>query len=222
MSFVVSETMPWHEGEQKMHQLTKVGNFDNPNSPYLQPRAAIMVQNFPLLALGTLDKQGRPWATVWGGEVPIGQLVAKDIIGLRTIVDSKTDPVVEILYEGKDGGEVIHETGAGRMISGLSIHLEHRDRMKLYGRMVAGALNTHEKGLPGAGSVGQVQLVWKIEQSLGNCPKYLNCKRIYASLPEPILLSDSPHLSSEALDFLNDADMFFISSSDRHKDVHMN
>ena len=222
MSFLVSETMPWHEGEEKMHQLTKVGTFDNPSSPFLQPRAASMVQRFPLLALGTLDKQGRPWTTVWGGEVPIGQAVAKDILGLRTIVDSKTDPVVEILFDGKDDGEVVHEKGAGRMIAGLSIHLEQRNRMKLVGRMVAGALNAHEDGLPGSGSVGQVQLVWKIEQSLGNCPKYLNCKRVYPSLPEPRLVSDSAHLSSEALDLLAKADLFFVSSSDRDKDMDTN
>jgi ferredoxin-NADP reductase len=222
MSFVISEAMPWHEGEDKMHQLTKVGNFESPTSPFLQPRAASMVQRFPLLAIGTLDKQGRPWATVWGGEVPLAKPVAKDILGVRTLVDSKTDPIVEILYEGKDDGEVIHEQGAGRMISGLSIHLEQRNRMKLYGRMIAGALNTHEEGLPGSGSVGQVQLVWKIEQSLANCPKYLNCKRVYPSLPEPRLISDSPHLSPEALALLGKADMFFISSSDRDRDMDMN
>jgi hypothetical protein len=56
MSFVISEAMPWHEGEEKMHELTKVGNFDSPTSPFLQPRAASMVQRFPLLAIGTLDK----------------------------------------------------------------------------------------------------------------------------------------------------------------------
>jgi hypothetical protein len=152
----------------------------------------------------------------------LAQQVAKDIIGVRTVVDPKTDPVVGILYEGKDDGEVIHEKGAGRMISGLSINLEQRNRMKLYGRMVAGALNAHEEGLPGSGSVGQVQLVRKIEQSLANCPKYLNCKRIYPSLPEPRLISDSPHLSPEALDLLGKADMFFISSSDHDKDMDMN
>jgi predicted pyridoxine 5'-phosphate oxidase superfamily flavin-nucleotide-binding protein len=222
MSVVVSEAMPWHEGEDKMHRLTKVGNFDSPTSPFLQPRAASMVQRFPLLALGTLDKLGRPWASLWGGEVPLAQPVAKDTIGVRAIVDSKTDPVVEILYEGKDDGEVIHEKGAGRMISGLSINLEQRNRMKLYGRMVAGALNTHEEGLPGSGSVGHVQLVWKIEQTLANCPKYLNCKRIYPSLPEPRLISDSPHLSPEALDLLGKADMFFIASSDHDKDMDSN
>jgi ferredoxin-NADP reductase/predicted pyridoxine 5'-phosphate oxidase superfamily flavin-nucleotide-binding protein len=222
MAFVVSEAMPWHEGENKMHQLTKVGDFDNPNSPFLQPRAASMVQRYPLLAIGTLDKQGRPWATVWGGEVPLAQQVAKDIIGIRTIVDSKTDPVVQTIYEGKDDGEVIHEQGAGRMISGLSIHLEQRNRMKLFGRMVAGALNTHEEGLPGSGSVGQIQLVVHIEQSLANCPKYLNCKRIRPSLPEPRLVSDSPHLPQEALDLLEKADLFFISSSDHDKDMDMN
>ncbi len=221
MSFILQEAMPWHEGEQKMHKLTKVDRQDNPNSPFLQPRAASMVQRFPLLALGTVDKQGRPWATVWGGEAPFAQPVAQSTIGIRTTVDSKTDPVVHILYEGKDNGEIIEEQGPGRMISGLSIHLEQRNRMKLFGRMVAGALSTDFDG-SGNGSVGQVQLVIKIEQSLGNCPKYLNCKRIHPALPEPKLLSDSPCLSGEAQALLAKSDLFFIASAYRDKDMDMN
>ena len=220
MSFVVSEAMPFHEGEKNMHRLTKVDTRENPNSPFLTPRAASQLQRFPLLALGTLDKQGRPWATVWGGEVPLAQQVGQSIIGIRTMVDKKTDPVIEILYGGKDDGEVVKEEGAGRMVSGLSIHLEERNRVKLYGRMIAGALSA--VGEDGGDSIGQVQLVVKIEQSLANCPKYLNCKRIYPSLPQPKLVSDSPQLPQEGLDLLASADMFFISSADRDEDMDMN
>ena len=221
MSFVLQEAMPWHEGEQKMHKLTKVDKQDNPSSPCLQPRAASMVQRFPLLALGTVDRQGRPWATVWGGEAPFAQPIAQSTIGIRTTVDSKFDPVVQVLYDGKDNGEVVQEQDPGRMISGLSIHLEQRNRMKLFGRMVAGALSTDTEGFS-SGSVGQVQLVIKIEQSMGNCPKYLNCKRILPAIPEPKLLSDSPCLSSEAKALLAKSDLFFIASAYRDKDMDMN
>jgi ferredoxin-NADP reductase len=223
MSFMLSG-MPWHEGEEMIHKLTKVEKQENPNSPYLTPAAAYMLQRSPLLALGTVDKSGRPWATLWGGEAPLAQPVAHSIIGIRTIVDSKTDPVVDLLYGGRDDGEVIKEQGAGRMISGLTIDLERRKRVKLYGRMVARALGRIGPDNDGASaiSVGEVQLVVKIEQSLNNCPKYLNCKRIYPVLPEPALTSDSTHLPPEAVDLIAKADTFFISSCDHDKDMDMN
>ncbi len=207
-----------------MHKLTKVEKQENPNSPYLTPSAAQMLQRAPLLALGTVDGKGRPWATIWGGEAPLAQPVAESIIGINTTVDSKTDPVVDLLFSGRDSGEVVKEEGAGRMISGLTIHLERRKRVKLYGRMVAGALGRigPEDDQHSPISVGQVQLVMKIEQSLNNCPKYLNCKRIYPVLPEPKLISDSNTLPHQALDLIARADTFFISSCNHDRDMDMN
>lgn len=207
-----------------MHRLTKVEKQENPNSPYLTPSAAHMLQRAPLLALGTVDKKGRPWTTVWGGEVPLARPVAQSIIGVRALVDSETDPVVESLYNGRDDGEVVKEQGAGRMISGLTINLETRRRVKLYGRMIAGALSKidPENDQNSISSVGQAQLVVKIEQSLGNCPKYINCKRIYPVLPEPKLVSNTTTLSPEALGLINQADTLFISSCDHDRDMDTN
>ena len=225
MSFIYSEPMPWHEGEQRMHKLTKVEKRENPNSPCLTPGAANMIQRAPLLALGTVDGSGRPWATVLGGQTPVAQPVARSVIGIRTLVDSKTDPVIDILFKGRGDGEVVKEQGAGRMIAGLTIDLEKRQRVKLYGRLVAGALSSigDVQDKYTSGSAGQVQLVVKIEQSLGNCPKYLNCKRIHPALPEPKLIADTPQqLPQKALDLLRNADLFFISTSDHDKDMDLN
>ena len=69
--------------------------------------------------------------------------------------------MVETLLGDKADGEVVQEKGTGKMVGGLAIDLETRRRVKLYGRMVAGALAATEEG------VGEVQLVVKIEQSLG-------------------------------------------------------
>jgi hypothetical protein len=75
-----------------------------------------MLQRAPVLAHGTIDEIGRPWATIWGGDTPLAQPVAQSIIGIRTMVDGKTDPVLDMLYGGKDDGEVVKEQGAGRMV----------------------------------------------------------------------------------------------------------
>ena len=47
----------------------------------------------------------------------------------------------------------------------------------------------------------------------GNCPKYLNKKQIIPAIPKPELMADTLPLSNAALDLLDRADLFFISSS---------
>jgi hypothetical protein len=160
MAFYEAATA-WHAGEEEMHKLLRVPPTDNPTQPFLTPFAQNLLMQSPLIALGTLDAEGRPWTTLWGGEPGFSRAIAQSIIGVRTTVDRNYDPVVETLLGGEADGEVIQEQGTGKMVAGLAIDLESRRRVKLYGRMVAGALSATEEG------VGEVQLVVKIEQSLG-------------------------------------------------------
>ena len=162
MAFYEADTA-WHVGEQEMQNLLHVPPLDNPTQPFLTPQASNTLIHAPLIALGTLDSEGRPWTTVWGGEAGFSRAIAQGIIGVRTIVDREHDPVVKILLGEKSDGEVVQVQGKGKMVSGLTINLETRKRVKLYGRMVAGALAATEEG------IGEVQLVVKIEQSLGEC-----------------------------------------------------
>ncbi|EXJ69362.1 uncharacterized protein A1O5_07398 [Cladophialophora psammophila CBS 110553] len=221
----------WHEGEVAIHKRTRVGGYDNPTSPFLTPRAASMIQRYPMMAIGTLDDDGRPWCTVWGSDhLPIAQPVAQSVMGVRTTVDASFDPVVQAIYKGKDDGEVMREEGNGRLMAGLSIHLEERGRVKVAGQVIAGALTVNDavadsselKGDLQSGRSGEVQLVVKIDQSLGNCPKYLNKKHIVAADPKPRLLSSSPHLTQKAIDLVQSADLFFVTSTHKHEDMDCN
>ena len=222
MAFTLSK--PWHDGEKEIHKLVGVDvGEDDPVSQMLLPRPAYIVQRYTLMALGTLDDEDRPWCTVWGGDPPFVQPVAQGVLGIKTTVDASYDPVAKALFKGQTDGEVMREEGAGRMISGLSIELMDRSRWKLYGRMIAGALSaTEDDSDEEAGKAGEVQLVWKIEQSFGNCPKYLNRKKITSHTPRPKLISDSSHLCAEALDLIAQADLFFISSAHQHEDMDCN
>jgi len=236
MSFAFTEAMPWHPGEHAMHEKLRVPEADNPTSTGLTPGAVYQLQTNPLLAIGTMDSQKRPWTTGWGGEAGFARSLGAGIVGIRTAVDRKYDPVVQALMEGKDNGEVVKEEGKGRMIGGLAIDLMRRIRMKLYGRMIAGALTKadipDEEGVDvskdgeGKGDwdvgAGEIQLVQKIEQSLGNCPKYLNKKHISPARPKPRLMSHDPKLSVEAIKLINKADLFFISSSRDEYDMDTN
>ncbi|KAF2494890.1 putative oxidoreductase [Lophium mytilinum] len=225
MSF--SMGLPWSSGEEQMHQLLRVPNQDNPTSSLLTPQASFLLQRAPLLAVGTVDDQGRPWTTVWGGEPGFSQSLGSSIIGTRTIVDRKNDPVVQILIGDRDDGEIVKSEGPGKMVAGLTIDLAIRKRVKIYGRMVAAALDATEQSDDGQGDAekstsGQIQLVVRIEQSLGNCPKYLNKKDIRPSPVASTLLSRSANLTTLAIKLLQKSDLFFISSANADYDMDTN
>jgi hypothetical protein len=161
MASFLDVDQPFHSGEDQMHKLLHVPDRDNPTSPYLAPYANRLLTQCPLLALGTLDENGWPWTAVWGGERGFSQAIGQSVIGVKATVDRKHDPVVEALLGRAADGEVVTPEGPGNMVSGLGIDLETRNRVKLFGRMVGGAISATEV------DTGEVQLVVKIEQSLG-------------------------------------------------------
>ncbi|KAJ6127114.1 hypothetical protein N7523_002726 [Penicillium sp. IBT 18751x] len=214
MTSIIAGTVPWHDGEERMHRLMRVPDMDNPAVPYLSANGGYFLTQAPLIAVGTVDFQGRPWTSLWGGKKGFAGPIAESIIGLKTVVDSTYDPVVKILL----GSQAIDEEGAprqspGNMVSGLAIDLEHRRRWKLFGRMVAGSLDEE---------LGQAQLAVHIDESLGNCPKYLNKKHIVPVRPTPTLKSDSPQLPTAAIELLSRADTIFVSSRHGTSDMDTN
>jgi ferredoxin-NADP reductase len=214
MTSIIAGSVPWHDGEERMHRLMRVPDMDNPAVPYLSASGGYFLTKVPLLAVGTVDSQGRPWTSLWGGIAGFAGPIAESMIGLKTPVDSTNDPVVKALLSN----QVIDEDGAprqspGNMVSGLAIHLEHRLRWKLFGRMVAGSLDEE---------LGQAQLAVHIEESLGNCPKYLNEKHVIPMQQTPTLISDSPQLPAAAIELLSRADTIFVSSRHGTSDMDTN
>ena len=174
------EDVKFHPGEDRMHDLLHVPPMENPTSPFLAPYAAQLLSRSPLLALGTLDQEGRPWTAIWGGEAGFAQQIGPSIIGIRTTVEKVFDPVVKNLIGTKEDGEVVQMTGTPRMLAGLGIDLETRRRVKLFGRMTAGSLSSPVSDQEDVGH-GEIQLVVKIEQSLGKHVPFLgrlsNCRQ---------------------------------------------
>ncbi|KAH0085498.1 acetyl-CoA synthetase-like protein, partial [Aureobasidium melanogenum] len=188
---------------------------DNPTIPMLSPQASSMLQRAPLLAFGTLDSEGRPWTTAWGGRKGFSQPLGNSMIAIRTSVAARLDPVVEALVGRNAKGEIVKEEGEGRLLSGLAIDLDTRKRVKLAGRMVAGTLGIAdgENDTDDYGKQGILQLVARIDESLGNCPKYLNRREISPATPDPQLISDTAHLDERAVELLHKADLMFLSTS---------
>ncbi|KZL76278.1 oxidoreductase FAD-binding domain-containing protein [Colletotrichum tofieldiae] len=207
-----ARTIEFHPGELALHDLLKVPRHSNPTAAGLPPSYGARIAASPLLALGTLDGQGRPWTTLWGGEAgAVARPIAEDVLGARSRVDVIDDPVLSALWgvgdEGKGvkDGEVVQpglEGDGGKLVAGLGIDLITRDRVKFAGRMVAGAVNG-----------GEVQIAVKVEESLGNCPKYLNKKDVTArdSIEKGRVEKGLP-LGEGALEVVRRADMVFLTS----------
>lgn len=203
----------------------------NPTSIGLPANYAYRVVQSPLVAFGALDAEGRPWATVWGGEAGFAQPVGHGVLSANSLADARHDPVLQALFGLPDGSvnrtdeyQITREElegGRGKLMAGLSIDLATRDRVKLAGRLVAGRVGgVMEAGGEGgtrsesdADSVARVQMAMLVEESLGNCPKYLNKKTIRPCVPSPRLVCENSPLPREALELLNKADLFFLSST---------
>lgn len=163
------QALDFHEGEKTMQKKLRVPEMDNPTIPMLSPQASSMLQRAPLLAFGTLDSDGRPWTTVWGGRKGFSHPLGNSMIGIRISVAAKLDPVVEVLVGRDAKGEIVREEGEGRLLSGLAIDLDTRKRVKLAGRMVAGTLSNTDgdNDTDDHEQQGILQLVARIDESLG-------------------------------------------------------
>ncbi|KAJ6787302.1 hypothetical protein PWT90_07617 [Aphanocladium album] len=202
----------FHEGETTMRSLLHVPPGGNPTSAGLPMSYAMRVMESPLVAVGTLDERGRPWTTLWGGGRGFAEPIAQGVLGLNSSVDAAHDPVYRALWGGDEaaarGGVVQPNDGRGKMMSALAVDLETRDRVKLMGAMVAGAMETETNAL---------QMAFLVMESLGNCPKYLNKKRVvprtYGDDTEVVEAEAGKMLPKEAVGLLDKSDMFFMSST---------
>lgn len=235
------EACSFHPGELAMQRLLHVPPMNNPNAAGLGARYIPRVIASPLVAVGVLDPDGRPWTTILGGEAGFAQPLDHDVVRslddippsllgggqfrasspavrpdvyMHSLVSLRDDPVVRALLD-LDGRPPVR---GDKLMSALSIDLATRDRVKLMGRLAAGGVDDAE-GKPGrllAEGVAGVHLLMNVQESLGNCPKYLNKKAIrpHAPSPRPFPPGDMLPLPQAALDLLGRADLFFMSSTD--------
>jgi len=226
MAFAMA--MPWNEGEEKMHKLLRIPPLHNPTVSMLSPQASFMLQKGSMLALGTLDAECRPWTTLWGGSPGFSEPLGGGLVGTRTLIDGKHDPVVQALVGDAVDGEMLQPRDGGKTIAGLAIDLMTRKRVKIAGKMVAGTVQEIHVEPENGGNDSkapskqkQIQLVTKIEQSLGNCPKYLNQYQLQPAAVDAKKLSEGPSLTSEANALITQADMFFLTTnSEQDMDVN--
>jgi hypothetical protein len=181
----------------------------NPTSLEFPPAHGVRIASNHLLGLGTLDDEGQPWSTIWGGERGFAKRIAKGVLGIRAVVDRQYDPVVQALLGSAVPGKHVRrddETIGRKFMSGISIDFDSRDRVKVMGRLLTGEAEDNN-------NVGEVQLAMLVQESTGNCPKYINKRDVHAHVPSPRLVSDSLPLPQHAIDLIHKADLFFMSST---------
>jgi hypothetical protein len=164
--------VPSHSGEQAMSTLMhQPPREDSPTSPFLTYSAALLVQTSPLLAVGTLDSEGRVWTTLFGGEAGFARAINNSMLGVKAAADGRFDPVVDALLDGKRDREAfgMDDGSGGRVVAGLAIDLETRRRVKFMGRAIGASFVANANGEEGSleQTRGELRAVIKVENSLG-------------------------------------------------------
>ena len=175
MAIEYASNVSWHEGEQQMHALLHLPERENPTSYGLAPYGIRLLHRSPLLAIGTLDDDGRPWTTLLGGEPGFARYLGRQsIVGVETLADRVLDPVLSALNSSRHRAEITQNETNGRIMSGLAINLATRERVKLSGRIVVDSFGQSESKTGEEDNVRTVQFIMKIEQSLGMSDDLLN------------------------------------------------
>ena len=161
----------WHEGESKVQNLLHVPLQVNPTSSGLSPHASRLCKLSSLLALGTIDDEGRPWTTLLSGEAGFIHPLGQSLVGLTARISSCYDPVIELL---SGDGHRLQDVHNGRPMAALGLHLATRDRVKLNGSVVA-FTKEEVKSVAEERSVRTVecQMVLSIHGSMGTYPSTL-------------------------------------------------
>ena len=190
----------------------------NPTSTAFPPAHGKRIAENELMAVGVLDDSGRPWTTIWGGQRGFADRIAEGTLRIRALVDRMHDPVAQALLpitvDGRHQQQCPDTASDGlKLISGISIDFESRDRVKVMGRLLAAEILERDKNQPDGKLVSEVQLSMRVQESTGNCPKYINRRVVRTHVPSPQLLSESLPLAQRAVDLIHKADLFFMSST---------
>lgn len=187
------ETSPFHGGEQAVQE--RLGVREKLESfgrrvirDYLPEQHREFFGMLPFLVIGTVDGEGRPWASILAG--PAGFVTSPDARSLRIAARPLAgDPLQATLHEGAEVGI-------------LGIQLETRRRNRLTGRVVA----VTEDGFEVA-----------VRQSFGNCPQYIQTRAVTfeprrgAAAGTPAVWRD--RLDADAKKLIERADTLFIATS---------
>lgn len=186
-------TSPFHEAAQKLQERLglreRIEKFGRRGiRDYMTEEVRIFMAQLPFLVVAALDRAGRPWATIVSGAPGFAVALDTRILEISTALHP-ADPLAGAFV-------------AGARISVLGIEFPTRRRNSVNGRIVS--------------TDGETLRV-KVEQSFGNCPRYIRARTIEHTPATacPAARSAAPHplLEPEEESWIGNADTFFIASS---------
>ena len=181
----------WHEGERAVQE--RAGSAERLERrvfpPFLPADHRWFLAQLPLLAVGSVDADGRPWASLLSGAP-----------GFATSPDPQTLRIPAVAPAGDPLRETIVP---GAPVGVLGIDFAMGARIRINGRVT----ETDESGFSLA-----------VDQSFGNCPKYIH-PREYAEIPLGPPADGTCELfegiDAEARALVARADTFFVASRAR-------
>ncbi|MFD2205060.1 pyridoxamine 5'-phosphate oxidase family protein [Kiloniella antarctica] len=194
-SFFDPKTTPFHEGELTVQR--RLGVLENVHSyapkfvrNFLPDQHREFYSQLPQIVVGSLDEQGRPWASMVVG--PAGFIRSPDRYSM--VIDNAPlfgDPLRENLKTGNPLGFL-----------GIEFHARRRNR--LTGKVIGG---TESGGF-----------AIKVDQSFGNCPQFIQARtpslketRTSDVIERSVFRSGDLDTGSRAI--ISQADTFFIASA---------
>ncbi len=192
---MLRETSPFHAGEAMVQarlgvreQMEGIGR--RILRDFMPDQHRAFFEELPMLLIGTLDADERPWASL--------------VTGLPGFVRSPDSRTLTIAAGLPSGDPAASSLVPGAPIGILGIQLETRRRNRANGRIA---------------HVGEHAISVHVEQSFGNCPKYIQSRtptfvRPPSSAPEPRAGTlEGPSLSAAAARLVTRSDTFFVASA---------
>ncbi len=185
---------PWHAGEKSLQEMAGVAARmeavgQKVIRDHMPEQHRSFFQQLPFLVAASVDAQGRPWATLLEG--PEGFIRSPSPQQLTIDAGlSVDDPATPGLRPGQAIG-----------LLGIELHTRRRNRLNGQIRHSAS---------------GQLQVT--VEQSFGNCPRYIQ-PRDYKRVDAPAQRrEESTTLSAATRTLIQAADTFFVASYVEHDD----
>lgn len=180
---------PWHAGEREVHRRLGIAEEIEPIGdrtirPFMPDQHRMFFAQLPFLLAGSVDRAGRPWASLLAGRPGFAQSPDPRVLHVGAF-PAPGDPLAEALVPG------------GR-IGMLGIELPTRRRNRVNGRITA---------------VDDEGFTLGVEQSFGNCPQYIRT-RFYAALrPRRGQVEPFEGLPDAARALIGQAETMFVASS---------
>ncbi|KAF9175837.1 hypothetical protein BGX21_003922 [Mortierella sp. AD011] len=176
---IVSLYDRWHSGERKIQDLMHVREAVQDMSSIMRPSLTTQMQEFVLglnyFFIGTLDDQGRPWVSILTGPKGFLQSPNSKCLEIRTRItrhSEQTKDTVDPIFSNLARGETF-KCGK-RMWGAVALDFSNRRRNKMNGVVYPDDLLKVDE------TSGELQLKLTVEQSIGNCPKYITIREMKA------------------------------------------